>query len=99
MTQRYLIRELALADIEDIWIYTLTEWNLEQADAYANSIFARLDRLTENPSAGKRRDDIEPGYYCFPEGRHLIFYILTDGIVDVIGIPHQSMDITQHPMD
>jgi len=99
MTQRYLIRELALADLEDIWIYTLTEWNLEQADAYANSIFARLGWLTENPSAGKRRDDIKPGYYCFPEGRHLIFYILTDAIVDVIGIPHQNMDVIQHLMD
>ena len=99
MTQRYLIRELALADLEVIWVYTVTEWNLEQADAYANSIFARLNWLTENPSAGKQRDDIKPGYYCFPEGRHLIFYILTDGIVDVIGIPHQNMDVIQHLMD
>jgi toxin ParE1/3/4 len=80
-------------------ISTLTEWNLEQADAYANSIFARLDWLTENPSAGKQRNDLKLGYYCFPEGRHLIFYTLTDGMVDVIGIPLQNMDVIQNLMN
>ena len=34
--------------------------------------------------------------YALSEGRHLIFYIMTDNTVDVIGIPHQSMDITGH---
>ena len=96
MKQRYFIRELALRDLEEIWLFTLSEWSVEQADAYTSSIFARLNWLADNPSAGKPRDDIKPGYFCFPEGRHLIFYIMTDNTVDVIGIPHQSMDITEH---
>lgn len=96
MKQCYFIRELALADLEQLWLYTLSEWNLEQADTYTSSILARLNWLAENPSAGKHRDDIKPGYFCFPEGRHLIFYIMTDGKVDIIGIPHQSMDIARH---
>ena len=96
MKQRYLIRELALRDMEDIWLYSLSEWNLEQADAYTSSILARLNWLADNPTAGKTRKDIKPGYFCFPEGRHLIFYIMTEGTVDVIGIPHQSMNVTQH---
>lgn len=33
MKQRYFIREHALKDVEEIWLYTLSEWNLEQADA------------------------------------------------------------------
>jgi toxin ParE1/3/4 len=94
--QRYFIRELALTDLEDIWLYTLSEWNLEQADTYISSILARLNWLADNPSAGKPRDEVKPGYFCFPEGRHLIFYIMTRGTVDVIGIPHQSMDIARH---
>jgi len=94
--QRYFIRELALADLEEIWLYTLSEWNLEQADAYTGSILARLNWLADNPGGGKPRDDIKPGYFCFPEGRHLIFYIMTDDAVDVIGIPHQSMDVPRH---
>lgn len=96
MKQRYFIRELALKGVEEIWLHTLSEWNLEQADAYTSSILARLDWLADHPGGGKPRDDIKPGYFCFPEGRHLIFYIMTDNTVDVIGIPHQSMDITGH---
>jgi len=49
--------------------------------------------LSENPVAGKRRDDIKQGYYCFPEGSHAIFYTLTSYGIDVIGIPHQRMDV------
>ena len=96
MTKRYLIRQLALADLEEIWLYTLSEWNLAQADTYIGSLLARMEWLADNPSTGKPRDDVKTGYFCFPEGSHLIFYIMTDGKVDVIGIPHQSMDVTQH---
>lgn len=96
MKQRYFIRELALTDLEETWLYTLSEWDLEQADAYTSSILARMNWLADNPSAGKPRSDIKPGYFCFPEGRHLIFYIMTDGTVDIIGIPHQSMDVPLH---
>jgi hypothetical protein len=31
--------------------------------------------------------------HCFPEGRHLIFYTITKRGIDIIGIPHQGMDI------
>lgn len=96
MKQCYSIRELALRDLEDIWLYSLSEWNLEQADAYPGSILARLNWLADNPTAGKPRKDIKPGYFNFPEGRHLIFYMMTEGTVDVIGIPDQSMDVMQH---
>ena len=34
MKQRYFIREIALTDLEEIWLYTLSEWDLEQADGY-----------------------------------------------------------------
>jgi toxin ParE1/3/4 len=50
----------------------------------------------ENPKLGKRRDDIKPGYYSFPEGRHLIFYTISKSSIDIIGIPHQSMGIISH---
>ena len=96
MTKKYNLRELALADLEDIWLHTLAQWSLEQADSYTHSILTRLSWLADNASAGKPRDDIKPGYLCFPEGRHLIFYVITDGTVDVIGIPHQAMNVETH---
>ena len=66
---------------------------MEQADQYIRALLSRFSWLTENPLLGKQRDDVKPAYYSFPEGMHLIFYKLTNGGIDIIGIPHQRMDI------
>jgi len=96
MTASYTIRQLAENDLEQIWLYTFHEWGIEQADKYTHLLLSRFSWLSENPRLGKRRDDIKPDYYCFPEGRHLIFYTLTKSGIDIIGIPHQNMDIIGH---
>ncbi|MCU7891548.1 MAG: type II toxin-antitoxin system RelE/ParE family toxin [Candidatus Thiodiazotropha sp. (ex Ustalcina ferruginea)] len=96
MTASYSIRKLAEDDLERIWLYTYDEWGVEQADKYIRLLISRFTWITENPLLGKKRDDVKTGYYCFPEGIHLIFYVITKTGVDVIGIPHQSMDIATH---
>jgi toxin ParE1/3/4 len=96
MPANYILRELARQDLEDIWLHTLAEWNLRQAEAYVGSIIDRLEWLAENQEAGKRRDDIKSDYRCFPEGSHLIFYTIEGAKINIIGIPHQNMDVVTH---
>jgi len=96
MTSTYSIRALALSDLEEIWLFTFEEWGLEQADKYLNSLFSRFEWLSRNPYTGKDREDIKNGYYCFPEGMHLVFYTMTESGIDIIGIPHQNMDVVSH---
>jgi len=96
MTVAYTLRELAQADLEGIWLYTCREWGVSQADSYLQSLFSRFNWLADNPQSGKNRDDIKTGYYCFPEGMHLIFYTQHKNKIDIIGIPHQRMDIINH---
>lgn len=43
--------------------------------------------------AGRARDDVAFGYRSFPEGQHVVFYIVQTGSVAIIGIPHQAMDV------
>ena len=95
MTVKYRLRALAQADLESIWLYTREEWGVTQADAYLEALIQRFDWLVKNPTLGKPRDDIKQGYFCFPEGMHLVFYILKNNQVEIIGIPHQQMDIVQ----
>jgi toxin ParE1/3/4 len=99
MTARYTLRQLAQSDLEEIWLYSLKEWGIDQADKYIRALVSRFAWLSENPSIGKRRDNIKQGYYCFPEGTHVIFYTLTGYGIDVIGIPHQRMDVMGHLED
>jgi toxin ParE1/3/4 len=59
-------------------------------------LISRFQWLSENLQIGKRRDDIKSSYYYFPEAGHVIFYTLTSYGIDVIGIPHQRMDVMGH---
>ncbi len=92
MITGYSLRKQAQDDLESIWLYSYQEWGAEQADKYIRLLLSRFTWLSENPQLGKQRAEIKPGYYCFPEGMHLIFYTITRDRIDIIGIPHQSMD-------
>ncbi len=96
MTPSYRIRQLAENDLEQIWLYSFHEWGLEQADRYIRLMIFRFSWLAGNSQLGKQRDDIKSGYYSFPEWRHVIFYTITKSGIDIIGIPHQRMDIISH---
>ncbi len=96
MTASYSIHKLAEDDLEKIWLYTNDEWGVKQADKYIRLLISRFTWILENPLLGKKRDDVKSDYYCFPEGIHLIFYMITKAGIDIIGIPHQSMDIVTH---
>ena len=96
MTAKYQLRSLAQSDLESIWLYTLEQWGVDQANTYLEAIIKRFGWLAENPLLGKQRDDIKKGYYCFPEGMHLVFYIIKDGQMEIIGVPLQSMDIVEY---
>ncbi|MFK5892567.1 MAG: type II toxin-antitoxin system RelE/ParE family toxin [Pseudomonadota bacterium] len=101
MTMKYHIRSLAQDDLESIWLYTFKEWGVTQADSYLETIIQRFEWLAENPTLGKSRDDVKQGYYCFPEGGHLIFYVLnSQGLknnrIEIIGVPHQRMDVVEY---
>ncbi|TRW95867.1 type II toxin-antitoxin system RelE/ParE family toxin [Candidatus Methylobacter oryzae] len=96
MTSSYRIRQLAENDLEQIWLYSFHKWGLDQADRYIRSMISRFSWLAENPQLGKQRNDIKSGYYGFLEGRHIIFYTIKKNGIDIIGIPHQRMDIMSH---
>ena len=85
MTANHTIRKLAENDLEQIWLYTFHEWGIEQADKYIRTLLSRFSWLSKNPQLGKQRNDIKSGYYCFPEGRHLIFYTITKSGIHIIG--------------
>ena len=96
MTAKYRIRALAQADLESIWLYTYESWGITQADKYLEALIQRFEWLAENPSLGKPRDDVKPEYLSFPEGMHLVFYIVVNHQVEIIGIPHQGMDVVEY---
>ncbi len=92
----YRLTPRAKEDLRGIWNYTVEVWGESQAERYLTLIHQRCAWLAVNPRAGRHRSDIREGYYGLPVGSHLIFYLMREGGIDVIGIPHQEMDIPDH---
>jgi toxin ParE1/3/4 len=83
----------ALRDLDAIADYTLRTWGADQMEAYLRGIESRIAWLADNPDLGRRREDVGKGYRSFLEGSHLIFYLIEEDRVVVIGLPHRAMDI------
>lgn len=49
--------------------------------------------LAEHPEAGRRRDDIRPGFRLFPERPWLVFYRIVDSGVEVVRVVDGRRDL------
>lgn len=96
MKSDYWLTHAALADLETIADYTLAQWGEQQMEVYTRELTDRCAWLSQNPKAGRPRKDIHPAYYCYPQGKHLVFYVLIPEGISIIGFPHQSMDVLSH---
>lgn len=92
---KYRLSEEAALDLENIWLYTLQEWSLDQADRYFNLIMDEIEFIAENPESGKDVSEIKKGYFRSKVKSHLIFYRINmpKDVVEIIRILHQQMDI------
>jgi toxin ParE1/3/4 len=86
----------AIADLRNIGRFTLQKWGREQRNTYLRALDQRFFWLAENPQRGRLRAEIAENYYSFAHGSHMIFYIIQPNRIDIIGIPHQAMDIITH---
>ncbi len=96
MTGTYRITPRAAEDLKSIGRYTQKTWGRKQRDRYLRSLDRRFAWLAGNPAMGKRRTDIKDGYYSFPQGSHVVFYLTREDGIDIIGIPHQNMDVLNY---
>ncbi|MDT0499187.1 type II toxin-antitoxin system RelE/ParE family toxin [Algiphilus sp. W345] len=96
MSHDFRITPRAYDDLKAIARYTRRQWGEEQRWRYLRALDARFAWLAAHPHSGKARPDTCEGYYCFPQGRHLIFYLIREGGIDIIGVPHQQMDVLHY---
>lgn len=96
MTPSFRVTPRAFEDLKNIGRYTLGQWGRQQRDAYLRGLDARFAWLAKQPMLGRQRDEIAPGYRSYRHESHIIFYLIRDGGIDIIGVPHQAMDIPRH---
>ena len=95
MLKYHFTRE-ADEDLENIWFYGLTTWNVDQADRYYQQLMSMIVHLSENPLHGKSEALIVDRLRSYPSGSHRIYYMPEDEYITIIRVLHQSMDTERH---
>jgi len=90
---KYRIRSAAVKDLEGIWEYTFRKWSKDQADRYHGLIVNEIEYVANNKTIGKDMEYLKEGYLVTYMKSHMIFFKRQKGIVQVIRILHQKMDI------
>ena len=83
----------AKADLDEIWEYTVKQWNIDQAEAYMRALDATFNLLVLNPRLRRNIDDIRKGYYKFPTASHILIYGVHKAQVEIVRILHKSSDV------
>ena len=93
---KYRISETAINDLDGIWEYTYTIWSKNQADRYHSLLIDEIEFTAVNKISGKPMNHIKEGYFVTYVKSHMIFFKRKQGIVEVIRILHQKMDVESY---
>lgn len=95
----FVISKKAVSDLEEIWLYTVENWSVEQADRYYNLIFDEINFICKNYQTGKSMEHVRKGYFASKVKSHLIFYKIESKRIEIIRILPEMMDIENRLKD
>jgi toxin ParE1/3/4 len=89
----WTLRPAAHNDITEIWQHGAACWGPDQADRYADSLFAVFDLLADFPEIARVRSEFTPPARVHPTGAHLVIYWLDGNDVEIIRILHAAQNL------
>lgn len=87
----YRLKPRARQDLEEVWLYSLSQWGVERANRYVDDLTAAFELLANNPRAGARFDNIRHGYRRYPVVRHVVYYREAQDGIEIVRILHDRM--------
>lgn len=58
----FVISRKAVSHIQEIWLYTVEKWSVEQADRCYNLIFDEISYICKHINSGKSTEPVRKGY-------------------------------------
>jgi len=93
----FVLSPAAQADLGHIWDSTARHWGADQGDRYVFAIRDACEALANGSRRGRAIDAVRAGYWKLPMGSHFLFCrVAAGGVVEVVRILHQQMDVTAH---
>lgn len=93
----YRLRPRAVEDLEVIWLYTVAQWSVDQAELYIRQLMTGLDLLAANPEIARERTELSPPVRIHRIAAHLIVYRIQPDFLDIIRIRHGREDWATNP--
>lgn len=95
----WTLRPAAEADLSEIWLHGVDRWGVEQAEHYADSLFAVFDLLADYPELARERGEVTPPVRIHPSGSHLVLYRLEGQGIEIIRILHAHQNLMAYLQD
>ena len=81
--------------METVWLYSLSQWGLDQTDKYIDDLASAFSLLAANPKLGTACDKIRSGYRRHPVLRHVIYYRKADYGIEIVRVLHDRQLATR----
>ncbi|WP_119396224.1 type II toxin-antitoxin system RelE/ParE family toxin [Salinibius halmophilus] len=86
----YKLSRSAQTHLRNIKSYTVNNFSETQWQSYKNTLLTGLKMLAANPEVGRSCDDIYPGGFYFPVGKHTAYFTKENGFIVVVAVLGQS---------
>lgn len=82
--------------MESVWLYSLGQWGVEQAERYIDDLTEAFAFLADSPKAGAACDQVRQRYRRYPVIRHVVYYRATSYGIEVMRVLHDRMLVSRH---
>ncbi len=82
-------------DFTDILLYTLQEWGEDQSDRYGATLQQAIVALGRFAEIGEPRPHLFSGCRIRRIGRHILYYRVLNGAVEIVRILHERTNPTR----
>ena len=95
----WVLQPAAEDDLSNIWLESAASWGVEQAERYADGLFALFDLLAEFPEIARERAEFSPPVRIHPSGTHLVIYRQGEQGIEIIRGFHGHQNLTAYLSD
>ena len=88
MTRRLRLRPRAESDLAEIWLYSVAQWSVSQADLYLSGLNDALTLLRNQPEIARRHGKKVPPVRLHTYRSHLVIFTADDTLLEVIRVVH-----------
>ena len=95
----YRLSAKAEADLIQIYIDGVSEFGVNQAEAYQDKIEHTIELIASNPKIARLREEIIPPVRIHPVHAHVIVYLIDDNrMVRILRVRHSRENWPENPI-